>query len=164
MSFQSFLRFNTLMPGGTKKVTHTSTNLQLSAAGQFRMCGVFVTTRGLKLLILICALHPHSYRRCQRKLLREDIYNKKLVISKIDRESKLLYNNVKSNFNLSDFHHVLDISLMSYEKELKEAVVQKCSVKGVLRNFTIFTGKHLCQILCFHQLYQKRDSETGVFL
>ena len=32
--------------------------------------------------------------------------------------------------------------------------------KGVLRNFTKFTGKHLCQNLFFN----KRDSGTGVFL
>ena len=37
---------------------------------------------------------------------------------------------------------------------------QRCSVKiGVLRNFTKFTGQHLCL-----QLYLKRDSGTGVFL
>ena len=43
--------------------------------------------------------------------------------------------------------------------------------KVVLRNFTKFAGKHLCQSLFFNkiaslglQLYQKRDSGTGVFL
>ena len=43
--------------------------------------------------------------------------------------------------------------------------------KGVLRNFTKFTGKHLCQGLFFNKsyyqkinLYLKRDSGTGVFL
>ena len=41
--------------------------------------------------------------------------------------------------------------------------------KVVLRNFTKFTGKHLCQSLFFNkvpglglQLYLKRDSGTGV--
>ena len=29
--------------------------------------------------------------------LREEIYSKRLVVSKLDRESKSLYNNVKSN-------------------------------------------------------------------
>ena len=38
-----------------------------------------------------------TYRRCQRKLLWEEIYNKRLVVSKLDKESKSLYNNVKSN-------------------------------------------------------------------
>ena len=43
--------------------------------------------------------------------------------------------------------------------------------KGVLRNFAKFAGKHLCQSLLFKkdadlslQLFQKRDSGTGVFL
>ena len=42
--------------------------------------------------------------------------------------------------------------------------------KGVLRNFTKFTGKHLCLSLFFDKnyyqkinLYLKRDSGTGVF-
>ena len=29
----------------------------------------------------------------------------------------------------------------------QEAVVRRCSVKGVLRNFAKFTGKHMCQSL-----------------
>ena len=43
--------------------------------------------------------------------------------------------------------------------------------KGVLRNFTKFTGKQLCRDLLLiklqasdQQLYSKRDSDTGVFL
>ena len=43
--------------------------------------------------------------------------------------------------------------------------------KGVLKNFTKLTGKYLCQSLLINkapahrlQLYQKRDSGTGVFL
>ena len=48
---------------------------------------------------------------------------------------------------------------------------QKYSIKkGVLKNFTKFTKEHLCQGLFFNksagaslQLYQKRDSGTGVF-
>ena len=43
--------------------------------------------------------------------------------------------------------------------------------KGVLRNFTKFTEKHLCQSLFFNKVgdirpatYLKRDSGTGVFL
>ena len=61
-----------------------------------------------------------TYRRCQRKLLREEIYNKRLVVSKLGKESKSLYKNVKSNLNLIDFHHILNISLISNEKELKQ--------------------------------------------
>ena len=33
-----------------------------------------------------------------------------------------------------------------------EAVAQRCSLKGVLRNFTKFTGKHLCQSLFFYKV------------
>ena len=34
-----------------------------------------------------------------------------------------------------------------------EAVDQRCSVKkGVLRNFTKFTGKHLCQSVFFNKV------------
>ena len=48
---------------------------------------------------------------------------------------------------------------------------RRCFVlKGVLRNFEKVTGKHLCQSLFYNkvagwglQLYQKRDSATGVF-
>ena len=43
--------------------------------------------------------------------------------------------------------------------------------KGVLRNFTKFTGKHLCQSLLFNRVaglkpatLVKKDSGTGVFL
>ena len=43
--------------------------------------------------------------------------------------------------------------------------------KGVLRNFTKFTGKHLCKSLLFNKVaglrpttLLKRDSDTGVFL
>ena len=44
--------------------------------------------------------------------------------------------------------------------------------KNVLKNFAEFTGKHLCQSLFLNkdadlslqQIYEKRDSETGVFL
>ena len=40
-----------------------------------------------------------------------------------------------------------------YEYREKEAVVQRCSVKkGVLRNFTKFKGKHLCQSLFFNKV------------
>ena len=49
---------------------------------------------------------------------------------------------------------------------------QRCSMKkGVLRNFTKFTGKHLCQSLFFNKVadlrlatFLKRGSGIGVFL
>ena len=34
---------------------------------------------------------------------------------------------------------------------------------SVLKNFTKFTGKHLCQGLFFNKVAEKRDSGTGVF-
>ena len=46
-------------------------------------------------------------------------------------------------------------------KQTKEGVFQRCSVKGVLRNFTKFIGKHLCQSLF---LIKVGDSDTGFFL
>ena len=54
-----------------------------------------------------------------KKVLREETWNKKIFVSQIDRESKLLYD-VKSNLNLIDIHHVLNISLISNEKELEQ--------------------------------------------
>ena len=63
--------------------------------------------------------HSSTYRQCQKKVLREETWNKKIVVSQIDRESKLLYN-VKSNLNLTDIHHFLNISLISNEKELEQ--------------------------------------------
>ena len=78
-----------------------------------------------------------TYRRCQRKLLLEEIYNKRLVVSKLDKESKSLYNNVKSNLNLIDFHHVLNISLISNEKELEKNKSRHLSkLKNLIPNFT----------------------------
>ena len=39
----------------------------------------------------------------------------------------------------------------------QKAVVQRCSVrKGVLRNFTKFTGKHLCQSLFLNKVVGHR--------
>ena len=60
-----------------------------------------------------------TYKRCQKKLLREEIYNKKLLVSQLDRDSKLQYKNMKLALNIIDFCHVLNISLMSNEKELE---------------------------------------------
>ena len=48
---------------------------------------------------------------------------------------------------------VLTIITHLHLKYVPEAVVQRCSVKkGVLRNFTKFTGKHLCQCLFFNKV------------
>ena len=54
------------------------------------------------------------------KLLREEICNKKLLVSLLDRDLKLLYENVKSVLSIINFHHVLNISRMCNKKELEQ--------------------------------------------
>ena len=50
-----------------------------------------------------------------------------------------------------------------WDKLQKEEVVGKCSVKkGVLENFTKFTGKHLCWSLFFNKVAGLRP-ESDVF-
>ena len=39
-----------------------------------------------------------------------------------------------------------------------EAVIWRCSVKKVFRNFTKFTGKHLCQSLFFNKVAGRRTA------
>ena len=51
-----------------------------------------------------------TYRCYQRNVLRKEIYNKRLAVSKLDKKSQSLFNNVKPHWNLIDFHHVLNIS------------------------------------------------------
>ena len=86
-----------------------------------------------------------TYRPCQRKLLREKIYNKRHVVRKLDKESRSLCN-VKSNLNLIDFHHVLNISLISNEKELEQIKFRHLSkLKNLIPNFTwdlVATSSH----------------------
>ena len=86
-----------------------------------------------------------TYRRCERKLLQEEVYNKRLV-SKLEKECKSLYNNVKSNLNLIDFHHVLNISLVSNEKDLEQIKFRHLSkLKSLIPNFTwdlVATSSH----------------------
>ena len=61
-----------------------------------------------------------TQKQCQKKLLSDEIYNKNLLVSQLDRGSKLLYKNVKWALNMADFDRVLNISLMSNEKELEQ--------------------------------------------
>ena len=46
-----------------------------------------------------------TYKRCQKRLLLEEIYNKKLLIKKLEKDSSLRYNNLKSDLSIIDFHH-----------------------------------------------------------
>ena len=47
-------------------------------------------------------------------------------------------------------HFCCSLNLCDLTQGLK-AAVQRCSVKGVLRNFTKFTGKYLCQSLIYNK-------------
>ena len=98
----------------------------------------------LKLLILICALLLHT--NDVKENLQEEFYNKNLVASKLDRETKLLYSNCKSNLNLIDFHHVLSISLISNEKEFEKIKSRHLSkLNNLIPNFTwdlVATSSH----------------------
>ena len=81
-----------------------------------------------------------TYKRYQKKLLREEIYNKKLLVSQLDRDSKLQYK------NMIDFHHVLNISLMSNEKELERIKFRHLSkLKNLIPYFSwdmVSTSSH----------------------
>ena len=87
-----------------------------------------------------------TYRGCQRKLSQEEIYNKRLIVSKLDKKSKSLFNNVQSNLNLIHFHRVLNISLISNEKQLQQIRFRHLSkLKNLIPNFTwdlVATSSH----------------------
>ena len=65
--------------------------------------------------------------------------------------------------------HLLHPSIVFTELYNTEAVAQRCSVrKGVLRNITKFTGKHLCQSLFFNKVSEacnfiKKEKLAQVF-
>ena len=64
-------------------------------------------------------------------------YTKKLLVSQLDRYSKLLHKNKKSALNVIDFHHVLNISLISNEKELERIKFRHLSkLKNLIPNFS----------------------------
>ena len=87
-----------------------------------------------------------TYKRCQKKLLREEICSKNLLVSQLDKDSKLLYKNVKSALNIIDFHHVLNISLMSDEKELERIkFIDLSKLANLITNFNwdmVVTSSH----------------------
>ena len=109
-----------------------------------------------------------TYRQCQRKLLREEIDSKRLAVSKFYKESKPLYNNVKSNLNLIDFHHVLNISLISNEKELEQIKFRHLSkLKNLIPNFTwdlVATSSHDPEKVIFNfSSYELSSSDKDLF-
>ena len=78
-----------------------------------------------------------TYKRCQKKLLCEGIYNENLLVSQLHKDSKLLYKNVKSALNIIDFYHVLNISPMFNEKELERIKFGHLSkLKNLIPNFS----------------------------
>ena len=85
----------------------------------------------LKLLITIFTLFA------QKSDVKESTYGKKkLVEGKLDKESKFVYDNVKSNLSLIGFHHVLNVSLISNEKESEEIKFRQLSKpKNLIPNF-----------------------------
>ena len=59
-----------------------------------------------------------------------------------------IQDNVESSQNNGAFTQYSE-----YEAELDRSNHQRCSIKkGVLRNFTKFTGKYLCQSLFFNKV------------
>ena len=90
-----------------------------------------------------------SFQRLCFKVANSNLHSSstcRLVVSKPDKESKSLYHNVKSNLNLIDFHHVLNISLISNEKELEQIEFRYLSkLKNLIPNFTwdlVATSSH----------------------
>ena len=87
-----------------------------------------------------------TYKQSQKKLLHEEIYNKNYLVSQLDRDSKLLYKNVKSALNILDFHHVLNISLIANEKESERIKFRNLSkLKNLIPNFSwdmVATSSH----------------------
>ena len=85
----------------------------------------------LKLLILICTLLLHT----------GDV-------------KEISYNNVKSNLNLIDFYHVLNISLISNDKQLGQIKFKHLSqLKNLIPNFTwdlVATSSHDPQKVIFN--------------
>ena len=60
---------------------------------------------------------------------------------------------------------------MKLQKQLSGGVFKKRCKKGLLKKFTKFTRRHLCQSYIFNkvaslglQLYLKKDFGTGIFL
>ena len=114
-------------------------------------------------------MHSSStYRRCQRKLLWEEIFNKRLVVNKLDKEAKLLYNNVKSNLNLNDFHHFLNISLIYNDKDLEQIKFRHLpKLKNLIPNFTwdlVATSSHDPEKVIFNfSSYELSSSDKDLF-
>ena len=83
----------------------------------------------------------------------------------------LLVIHIKRNFKIELYVNSQLFLLYNVHKRTNFSSFYHVKMRGVLRNFAKFAGKHLCQSLLFKkdadlslQLFQKRDSGTGVFL
>ena len=78
----------------------------------------------------------------------------------------------KSSFKILELIFFSKLDWGSYIISVARSSHRSCSIKkGILKNFSKFTGKHLCQSLFFNKvaglrpaILLKRDSGTGVFL
>ena len=65
------------------------------------------------------------------------MYKKKLLVSQLDTDSKRQYKNMKLALNIIDFHHVLNISLISNEKEFERIKFRHLSkLKNLISYFS----------------------------
>ena len=88
----------------------------------------------LEFLILLSALLRHIVN-AKKTYTQRDLQQQKIIVSNVNKESKLLYNN--SNLNLINFNHVLNISLVSNEREIKLIKFRHLpKLKNLISNFT----------------------------
>ena len=90
----------------------------------------------LKSLILIYAFVPHT-SDIKQNFYGKRFSTKSFFLVNLTEKLFLLYNNVKSNLNLIDFHHILNILLISNEKELEQTKFKHLlKLKNLIYNFT----------------------------
>ena len=94
-----------------------------------------------------------------------------LFLKKIMKTCKYIHWNSSPSYTI--LHPLIQlISIRKLRKKLYRSSHKRCSIKkGVLKNFAILTGKHLCWSLFLIKLQAwrsatllKRDSSTGIFL
>ena len=99
-------------------------------------------------------LHKKSYRKCYLKLFRDIKANSSKILNIRNIFLFLVFFTCLFLFYL----HYKSIDRFLYEKKQSPGVFSK---KGVLNNFTKFTGQHLCQShfclwhRCFHVKFTK---------
>ena len=94
----------------------------------------FQTPYCLNQLILIFVLLP--YKGDVKEHLRDLIYKKILIDSKLDRKNKLSHNIVKFNSNVIEFHQVIKDSIIIDKKESERIKLRHMSkLKNFIPNF-----------------------------